>query len=374
MKTINKFLKFINFITPINLNYSHNIGSLLFITIIFQIISGILISFHYTAHIIYSFSSISHIIRNVNSGYLLHNIHSNLASIIFILLYIHIARGIYFGNYIKYKVWFVGIILFLLLMITSFLGYVLPWGQMSYWGATVITNFISAIPYIGNTILLWLWGGFSIGNPTLNRFYSFHFISPFIILIFIFLHIYFLHKVGSSNPENIDIKFSYIKFTPYYFLKDLHGFFVTLIPIILLLFFYPYLLGDPENYIKANSLITPNHIMPEWYFLFAYAILRSIPNKLGGIFGLLLSILILFILPLYNFTYIQGNRFNPIGKLTFWFLVCNFILLSWLGSKFIEHPYIIIGIISTIYYFISFIINIPLSIFINHWIIYYNIK
>lgn len=341
--------------TPINISYWWNFGSLLGIFLRVQIIRGFFLSIHYSPNTSLAFNRIIHIIQNVNYGWLIHNIHINGASIFFICMYSHIGRGLYYNSYKLYNTWIVGIRIFLISIATAFLGYVLPWGQISFWGATVITNLTSTIPYIGNLIVQWLWGGFSINNATLNRFYSIHFILPFMILIMVILHLFFLHNTGSSNPLGINRNFYKIPFNVYFTLKDLLGFIIFSLWFIVLILQYPYIFGDPDNFIPANPIITPIHIQPEWYFLFAYAILRSIPNKLGGVIALLISILILYFIPLIK-SKINSLIFYPQNQLLFWFFINNFILLTWLGAQPIEFPYVNLSQIHSIIYFIYFII------------------
>nr|YP_010889959.1 cytochrome b [Chuniphyes multidentata]WJJ69920.1 cytochrome b [Chuniphyes multidentata] len=360
----------IDLATPSSLSYLWNFGSLLGLCLIIQIITGIFLAMHYCSHIELAFNSIQHIIRNVEYGWLFKHIHANGASAFFICVYIHIARGLYYGGYLRKEVWNIGIILLLLMMITAFIGYVLPWGQMSFWGATVITNFVSAIPYVGQFVVEWIWGGFSVGQPTLNRFFSLHYLFPFVLLLFVILHLLFLHQVGSNTPIGLNSNMEKIPFHPYYTSKDLFGFCILLFCLFYLVFFKPYLLGDPENFIKANSLVTPVHIMPEWYFLFAYAILRAIPNKLGGVLALVGSIIILCILPYVHTSRIKSTQFKTISQFFFWVFVSNFIFLTWIGSKPVEEPFIFLGQISSLLYFFYFIMFIPLLGVIENTVIY----
>nr|AFY64350.1 cytochrome b [Limulus polyphemus] len=355
VKIINSSL--IDLPSPSNISYMWNFGSLLILSLSIQILTGIFLSMHYTSDISLAFSSISHICRDVNYGWMFRVIHANGASLFFICLYLHVGRGIYYGSYMNHMTWNSGIIILLLSMATAFLGYVLPWGQMSFWGATVITNLVSAIPYIGQLLVQWLWGGFSVGNATLTRFFTMHFMLPFMILAMIMLHILFLHQTGSNNPLGINSNTDKIPFHPYFSSKDIFGFLLILMLFSVTSMISPYLLTDPENFNPANPLVTPIHIQPEWYFLFAYAILRSIPNKLGGVIALLLSILILFILPLTNNSNFRSLNFYPINQFTFWALISVFILLTWIGSRPVEEPYELIGQILTITYFSYFIIN-----------------
>tara|TARA_Y100000590_G_scaffold420657_1_gene523588 strand:+ start:2048 stop:3262 length:1215 start_codon:yes stop_codon:yes gene_type:complete len=350
--------------TPRNLNYWWNFGSLAGITLIIMIVSGLLLSMHYVPHVDLAFDSVEHIMRDVNYGWLIRYIHSVGASMFFLIVYIHISRGLYYGSYKSPRevLWWLGIIIFLLMIASAFLGYTLPWGQMSFWGATVITNLFSAIPLIGDNIVTWLWGGFSVDNPTLNRFYSLHFLIPFIIVGVVFLHIVALHKFGSNNPTGIDLtlKQEKIPFHPYYTVKDFFGFGVFFIIFSIFIFFLPNSLGHPDNYIPADPLVTPEHIVPEWYFLPFYAILRAIPFKLLGVLAMLGSILILFVLPWLDTCKVRSCRFRPIYKQFYWIFIFNFIVLGWVGSKVPEGHYLIISRICTAYYFSHFLIILPI--------------
>jgi ubiquinol-cytochrome c reductase cytochrome b subunit len=349
--------------TPRNLNYWWNFGSLAGITLIIMIVSGLVLSMHYVPHVDLAFDSVEHIMRDVNYGWLIRYIHSVGSSMFFLIVYIHIARGLYYGSYKSPRevLWWLGIIIFLLMIATAFLGYTLPWGQMSFWGATVITNLFTAIPLVGDNVVTWLLGGFSIDNPTLNRFYSFHYLLPFIIVGVVFLHIVALHKVGSNNPTGIDLnlKKEKIPFHPYYTIKDFFGFGVFFIIFGIFVFFLPNSLGHPNNYIPADPLVTPEHIVPEWYFLPFYAILRAIPFKLLGVLAMLGSILILFVLPWLDTCKVKSCRFRPIYKQFFWIFIFNFIVLGWVGSKVPEGHYLIISRICTGYYFTHFLIILP---------------
>lgn len=347
--------------TPTNIHYAWNFGFLALVCLLIQIVTGIFLAMHYTPHINLAFSSIEHIMRNVNFGWLLRYIHANGASMFFIVVYIHIFRGLYFGSYVKPKqwVWVVGVIIFLLMIITAFIGYVLPWGQMSLWGATVITNLVSAIPKIGNYIVAWLWGGFSVDNATLNRFFSLHYLLPFVIVAASLIHIMLLHQEGSNNPLGIESSNDKISLYPYFIWKDLLGLGVFLFIFSIFIYFYPNILGHSDNYIEANSMVTPTHIVPEWYFLPFYAILRSIPHKLGGVIAMLFSILILIILPWIHSTEIRSSRFRPLYKFFFWSLLGNCLLLGWIGGMPVEDPYILIGQILSIYYFYYFVLILP---------------
>jgi len=362
----NYFLAFIdshilNYPTPININYLWSFGSLAGLSLVIQIITGIFLAMHYTPHVDLAFDSVEHIMRDVNYGWFMRYTHANGASMFFIVVYCHIFRGIYYGSYIypRGALWASGVIIFLLMMATAFMGYVLPWGQMSFWGATVITNLFSAIPFIGDPIVEWLWGGFSVGNATLNRFFSLHYLMPFIIAALVIVHLALLHKVGSNNPLGINTNVETIPFYPYYALKDLYAFFIYLFVFTILVFFYPNLLGHPDNYIPANPLVTPAHIVPEWYFLPFYAILRSIPDKLAGVLAMISAILVLLLLPLINTSKIRSGVFRPIYAFSFWFLVSDFLILGWIGQKPVETPFIEIGLGATIFYFLYFIVLIP---------------
>nr|DBA43765.1 TPA_asm: CYTB [Bombus sichelii] len=354
-------LSFINLPTPININYMWNFGSMLGMFLMIQIISGLFLSMHYCPNINIAFFSISNIMKDMNSGWLIRLIHMNGASFYFLIMYMHIARNLFFYSFKLYQVWSIGITILFLSMATAFLGYVLPWGQMSFWGAMVITNLISAIPYIGQFIVEWIWGGFSINNDTLNRFYSFHFILPFIILFMVMLHLMILHISGSSNPLHSKLNIYKINFHPYFTIKDLITIILTFMLFMFINLQMPYMLGDPDNFKMANPMITPIHIKPEWYFLFAYSILRTIPNKLGGVIMLFLSIFILYIIPILNSNNFNNNKFYFINKFLYWWFINIFIMLTWLGSQMIEYPYVNLNMFFTLMYFLyltfSFYIN-----------------
>jgi ubiquinol-cytochrome c reductase cytochrome b subunit len=352
----------IDYPTPINLNYFWSFGSSAGICLIIQILTGVFLAMHYTPNIDLAFNSVEHIMRDVNNGWLIRYLHANGASIFFIVVYLHIFRGLYFGSYIypRDRLWISGILIFLLMMATAFMGYVLPWGQMSFWGATVITNLFSAIPVVGKTIVEWLWGGFSVNNATLNRFLSLHYLLPFIIAGLTIIHLSLLHKDGSNNPLGINTNVETISFYPYFYVKDLFSFFFLLFFFSLFVFFLPNVLGHPDNYTLANSLVTPPHIVPEWYFLPFYAILRSIPSKLGGVVAMISAILILILLPFINSSRIRSSKFRPLFSVLYWFLVSDFLLLGWLGQKPVEDPYIDIGFWCTVLYFFNFLIILPL--------------
>nr|YP_010161663.1 cytochrome b [Phyllophorella liuwutiensis]QRI59072.1 cytochrome b [Phyllophorella liuwutiensis] len=347
--------------SPSNLSIWWNFGSLLGLCLIIQILTGIFLAMHYTADITLAFSSVSHICRDVNYGWLLRNIHANSASFFFICLYCHIGRGIYYGSYINQETWNIGVILFLITMITAFVGYVLPWGQMSFWAATVITNLASAIPYIGTSLVQWIWGGFSVDNATLTRFFTFHFLFPFIIAALSIIHLLFLHQTGSNNPTGLNSNIDKTPFHTYFSTKDLVGFLILISGILSLALLAPTALNDPENFIPANPLVTPTHIQPEWYFLFAYAILRSIPNKLGGVAALIAAILVWFLIPIAHTSWNQSSSFRPLSQISFWTLIATFLILTWIGSQPVEEPFILIGQISSIIYFSIFTLIFPLT-------------
>nr|YP_337860.1 cytochrome b [Lysiosquillina maculata]ABA18072.1 cytochrome b [Lysiosquillina maculata] len=342
---------------PSNISIWWNFGSLLGLCLVVQIATGLFLAMHYTAHIDLAFSSVAHICRDVNYGWLLRTVHANGASFFFICLYLHVGRGLYYGSYLFMHTWMVGVIILFLVMGTAFMGYVLPWGQMSFWGATVITNLLSAVPYIGTELVQWVWGGFAVDNATLTRFFTFHFLFPFIVAAATLVHILFLHQTGSSNPLGLVSNIDKVPFHPYFTFKDIVGFVVMLMALILLSLFNPYLLGDPENFIPANPMSTPLHIQPEWYFLFAYAILRSIPNKLGGVIALVASIAILFIMPFTQKAKFRGLSFYPVNQIMFWSMVVIVILLTWIGARPVEEPYVLTGQILTVLYFLYYLVS-----------------
>nr|ACI95023.1 cytochrome b [Sivaloka damnosus] len=359
---MNSFL--IDLPSPSNISTWWNFGSLLGLCLMMQIITGIFLAMHYSSHTSTAFNSIIHIMRDVNYGWTMRNFHANGASLFFIFIYLHIGRGLFYGSYTLKKTWMSGTMILLILMGTAFMGYVLPWGQMSFWGATVITNLISAIPYVGNLMVNWIWGGFAVDNPTLNRFFTFHFILPFILIMMIITHLIFLHETGSSNPLGMKNNIDKIPFHPYFTIKDIMGMIIAFTIFTSLTFINPFLTMDPENFTPANPMVTPIHIQPEWYFLFAYAILRSIPSKLGGVVALLMSILILMKLPFSMKPNMQSNKFYPMNKIVFWITVNTFILLTWIGAHPVEEPYIWSGQMLTMIYFTNFVMMPVIS---NYW-------
>nr|ADG23041.1 cytochrome b [Hynobius tokyoensis]BAT32806.1 cytochrome b [Hynobius tokyoensis] len=351
---------FVDLPTPSNLSSLWNFGSLLGICLITQIITGLFLAMHYTADTSSAFSSVAHICRDVNYGWLMRNIHANGASFFFICIYLHIGRGLYYGSYMYKETWNIGVILLFLVMATAFVGYVLPWGQMSFWGATVITNLLSAIPYIGDSLVQWIWGGFSVDKATLTRFFAFHFLFPFLIAGASIIHLLFLHETGSNNPTGIYSNMDKVPFHPYFSYKDALGFLIMLTTLLMLSLLTPNLLGDPDNFTPANPLVTPPHIQPEWYFLFAYAILRSIPNKLGGVLALLTSIIILMLIPMIHTSKQRSLTFRPMTQILFWLMVSNTLILTWIGGQPVEQPFIEIGQAASTLYFLLFLIIMPL--------------
>nr|AFU06460.1 cytochrome b [Belonesox belizanus] len=354
---------------PTNISAWWNFGSLLGLCLIIQILTGLFLAMHYTSDISTAFSSVAHICRDVNFGWLIRNMHANGASFFFICIYLHIGRGLYYGSYLFKETWNTGVMLLLLVMMTAFVGYVLPWGQMSFWGATVITNLLSAVPYMGNSLVQWIWGGFSVDNATLTRFFAFHFLFPFIVAGTTIVHLIFLHETGSNNPTGLNSDADKISFHPYFSYKDLLGFLFLLTALVALALFSPYLLGDPENFTPANPLVTPPHIKPEWYFLFAYAILRSIPNKLGGVLALLASILVLMVVPFLHTSKQRSLTFRPLTQILFWLLIADVAILTWIGGMPVEHPYIVIGQVASILYFTLFLFLAPATAWIENKIL-----
>ena len=345
--------------SPSNISVWWNFGSLLGLCLITQILTGLFLAIHYTPDVESAFASVAHICRDVNFGWLIRNLHANGASFFFICIYLHIGRGLYYGSYLYKETWNVGVVLLLLVIMTAFVGYVLPWGQMSFWGATVITNLLSAVPYVGTILVEWIWGGFSVDNATLTRFFAFHFLFPFVIAAFSVLHLLFLHETGSNNPIGLNSNADKISFHPYFSYKDLLGFAVLLIALASLALFSPNLLGDPDNFTPANPIVTPPHIKPEWYFLFAYAILRSIPNKLGGVLALLASILVLIVVPFLHTSKQRALTFRPVSQFLFWTLVADVVILTWIGGMPAEQPFIIIGQVASVLYFSLFLVFFP---------------
>ena len=350
--------------TPKNLSYMWNFGSLAGLSLTIMIATGIVLSMNYTPHVDYAFDSVERIMRDVNHGWMIRYIHMNTASFFFIVVYLHIMRGLYYGSYKAPRelLWILGVIIFLLMMATAFMGYVLPWGQMSFWGATVITNLFSAIPFVGESIVTWLWGGFSVDNSTLNRFYSLHYLLPFVIAGVVVLHIVALHRFGSNNPIGIDTKGPQdtISFHPYYTIKDIVGIAMFLLLLAMAVFFFPNAMGHPDNYIPANAMQTPAHIVPEWYFLPFYAILRAVPDKLGGVLMMFGAIAVLFVLPWLDRSPVRSARFRPVFRIFFWLLIIDAVLLGYLGAKPAEGIYVILSRLATAWYFLHFLVILPL--------------
>ena len=347
---------------PSNLSYLWNFGSLLAFCLIIQIVTGVTLGMHYTPNINEAFDSIEHIMRDVNNGWLIRYLHANTASAFFFLVYLHMGRGIYYGSYKTPRtlVWVLGTIIFLLMIVTAFLGYVLPYGQMSLWGATVITNLMSAIPWIGQDIVEFIWGGFSVNNATLNRFFALHFVLPFVLAAFALMHLIALHdSAGSGNPLGVSGNYDRLPFAPYFIFKDLITIFLFILILSIFVFFMPNVLGDSENYVMANPMQTPPAIVPEWYLLPFYAILRSIPNKLLGVVAMLAAILILLLMPYSDLSKVRGIQFRPLSKIMFYIFIANFLILMQLGAKHVESPFIEFGQISTVLYFSHFLIIVP---------------
>ena len=367
LKLVNSYI--IDTSQPSNISYLWNFGSLLLICLIIQIVTGVTLAMHYSPNVLEAFNSIEHIMRDVNNGWLIRYLHSNTASAFFFLVYLHIGRGMYYGSYRAPRtlVWTIGTIILILMIATAFLGYVLPYGQMSLWGATVITNLISAIPWIGQDIVEFIWGGFSVNNATLNRFFALHFVLPFILVALVLMHLIALHdSAGSGNPLGVSGTYDRIPFAPYYLFKDLITIFIFIFVLSSFVFFMPNVLGDSENYIMANPMQTPAAIVPEWYLLPFYAILRSIPNKLLGVIAMFSALLIILILPLTDLGRSRGLQFRPASKAFFYIFVMNFLILMQLGAKHVESPFIEFGQFSTVLYFSYFILIVPtLSIIEN---------
>lgn len=359
LSTINDHL--IDYPTPSNLNYFWSFGSLAGLCLMIQIATGIFLAMHYTPHVDLAFLSVEHIMRDVEGGWLLRYTHANGASMFFLVVYLHIFRNLYYSSYSSPRelVWCLGVIILLLMIITAFIGYVLPWGQMSFWGATVITSLASAIPVVGDTIVTWLWGGFSVDNATLNRFYSLHYLLPFLIAGVSIVHIAALHQYGSNNPLGTNGAVDKVSFYPYFYVKDLIGWVGFAILFSVFVYFYPNALGHPDNYIPANPMSTPAHIVPEWYFLWVYAILRSIPNKLGGVAAIALVFIALLALPFINTTQVRSSTFRPIHRKLFWLLVADCIVLVWIGQEPVEDPYIFVGQCASVYFFVYFLVLLP---------------
>ena len=359
------FLKhFEHYQAPKNLNYLWNLGSIALIALVIQIITGIVLAMHYTPHTAHAFDSVENIMRNVNYGWLIRYMHSVGASMFFVAVYLHMFRGIYYGSYKAPRelLWIIGLIIFLTMMATAFMGYVLPWGQMSYWGATVITNLFSAIPFVGESIVTWLWGGFSVDNPTLNRFFALHYLLPFIIVGLVLLHIVALHQHGSNNPKGIDVKSpkDTIPFHPYYTAKDFFGFGIYFLIFAFFIFYEPNYLGHPDNYIPANPLVTPAHIVPEWYFLPFYAILRAVPSKLGGVVLMFSAIGVLFALPWLDRSPVRSSDYRPWNRIAFFVFLADCIVLGYLGGQPAQEPYITMSRLAASYYFFHFFVLVPL--------------
>jgi quinol-cytochrome oxidoreductase complex cytochrome b subunit len=365
---------FVKHRSPIFLGYFWNFGVFSFLCLFIQIFTGLFLAMHYIPDTNQAFSSVEHIIRDVNNGWFLRYAHANGASFFFIAVYIHMFRGLYYGSFThpRQAVWYVGSIIFLLMILTAFMGYVLPWGQISYWAATVITNILSALPVVGQNLVSWVWGGYSVGGPTLTRFYALHYLMPFVILILVFYHIYLLHSSGSNNPLGIQAKIDDKPFYPYYIAKDIFAILLFFIPMAFFIFFYPNALGHPDNYVPANPLVTPSHIVPEWYFLPFYAILRSIPNKVAGVVAMGFSVISLGLVPAIQRPLIRSLEFRPTSRLFFWWFVACCVLLAWIGSQLAKYPYVEIGQISTIFYFGYFWIIMPCIIFLENRTLFFN--
>ena len=351
----------VDYPTAINTSYLYGFGSMAGLMLVVQILTGIFLAMHYTGHVDLAFASVEHIMRDVNNGWLIRYAHANGASFFFLVVYIHIGRGLYYGSYMtpREHLWCSGVLIFVLMMATAFIGYVLPWGQMSFWGATVITNLFSAIPLVGDSIVSWLWGGFSVDNATLNRFFSLHYLLPFLIAGVVILHLILLHQSGSTNPLGIESNLDKISFYPYFYVKDLFGFIMLMVAFTWFCYFYPNSMGHPDNYIPANPMVTPPHIVPEWYFLPFYAVLRSIPDKLGGVLAMGGALLMLVLLPWLNTSKVRSTAFRPIYRKLYWLSIANFFVLGWIGQNVVETPYIEVGQFTTAFYFAFFLIFVP---------------
>ncbi len=364
----------VDYPTSINTSYMYGFGSLAGLMLVVQILTGVFLAMHYTPHVDLAFASVEHIMRDVNNGWLIRYAHANGASFFFLVVYIHIARGLYYGSYMSPRehLWCSGVLIFVLMMATAFIGYVLPWGQMSFWGATVITNLFSTIPFVGKEVVEWMWGGFSVDNPTLNRFFSLHYTLPFAITGLVVVHLALLHDVGSNNPLGTEYYGDKITFHPYYVVKDAVSFFILLIVFSTFLYFYPNTLNHADNYIPADPLSTPAHIVPEWYFLPFYAILRSIPHKLGGVIAMGGAIVALLVLPFLNTARVRSTYFRPLYAQAYWIFVFNFLFLGWIGQKPVEDPYVMCGVLATFYYFFFFLVIVPVLGFLEENLIDYD--
>nr|AKN10629.1 cytochrome b [Seison sp. MS-2015] len=349
LKIVNSFL--VDLPAPMNFNHFYSFGSILGVILCLQLVTGIFLSFQFTADTGISFESVVHMMRDVNWGWLLRVVHANGASLFFLFVYIHMGRGLYYGSYNLKMSWNMGVVIYVLLVVTAFLGYVLPWGQMSFWAATVIINLVSAIPYLGTELVEWVWGGFGVSNPTLVRFFSFHYVLPFVVLVVVCLHCFFLHVETSTNPLGVNSKGMKVSFHVFYSYKDIFGFTVVFFVLLFIVLFYPFIFMDPENFIPANPMVTPVHIQPEWYFLFIYAMLRCIPSKLGGFVVVILAIVVFLCSHVIFSSFIWGVNFFFVGKMMFWGFVSNFFMLSWLGSCAVEYPYDVLSLVFTLVYF-----------------------
>jgi len=368
----------VSYPTPVNLNYLWSFGSLSGIFLGSQILTGVFLAMHYTPNVFYAFNSIEHIMRDVSNGWLIRYLHSNGASFFFFFVFFHIARGIYYGSYVeRSKLWVLGVLIFICMMATGFMGYILPWGQMSFWGATVITNLFSSIPFVGVAVVEWLWGGFSIDNATLNRFFSLHYLLPFIIAILVIIHLAALHEEGSTNPISVEKYVDVVPFYPYFYVKDLLAFFGVLCCFIIIVCFYPNVLGHPDNYIPANAMVTPVHIVPEWYFLPFYAILRTIPDKLLGVIAMFLAIVLILLLPFLNLAVVKSVDYRYFLTHFYWFFFVIFLILGWIGQKPVEDAYITVGFFSAYFYFCFLTIFLSIISLLEEFcytVYYFNLK